>query len=203
MSSTIQADNTNRSKPLFSKGWFLLIGILALALLNSTLGYINWFVATPLFYDSIGTAIAAALFGTLPGIVVALLSHGLMEIFNSFSGDFYPFAVCNVATAAIVGMMVSIRRFQRLHHAILTVLLVTIANAVLGTIVAAYVFGGVTGHASDYLVKGFILAGQNLVQASFWARIPANLVDKTIAVLPAYALLRLFCRRKIIVGRCE
>ena len=93
--------------------------------------------------------------------------------------------------------------FYRLHHAILGVLFVTIANAILGTIVASYVFGGVTGHASDYLVKGFVLAGQNMIQASFWARIPSNLVDKTIAVLPAFILLRAFCKKKLIVGRCS
>jgi energy-coupling factor transport system substrate-specific component len=174
-----------------------------MALLNSTLGYINWFVATPLFYDSIGTAIVAAVFGTVPGIITALITHGLMEVFNSFSGDFYPFVVCNIATAVVVGSMVSRRRFRRLHHAILAVLLVTIANAVLGTIVATYLFAGVTGHASDYLVNGFLIAGQSMIQASFWARIPANLVDKTIAVLPAYMLLRYFCRKRLVAGRCE
>lgn len=174
-----------------------------MALLNSTLGYINWIIATPLFYDSIGTAIVAALFGTVPGIITALITHGLMEVFNSFSGEFYPFVICNIATAIVVGTMVSRRRFCRLHHAILTVLLVTIANAVLGTIVATYLFSGVTGHASDFLVNGFVIAGQSMVQASFWARIPANLVDKTIAVLPAYVLLRFFCSKRLVAGRCE
>jgi energy-coupling factor transport system substrate-specific component len=202
MSSALQANGPLPAAPFFSRRWIVISGILLMALLNSTLGYINWFVATPLFYDSIGTAIVAAVFGIVPGIITALITHGLMEVFNSFSGDFYPFVVCNLATAVLVGSMVSRRRLRRLHHAILAVLLVTIANAVLGTIVATYLFAGVTGHASDYLVNGFLIAGQSMIQASFWARIPANLVDKTIAVLPAYMLLRYFCRKRLVAGRC-
>ncbi len=47
----------------------------------------------------------------------------------------------------------------------------------------------------DYLVTGLVAAGQSILSASFWARIPANLFDKTIAVLAAYFVFRLAAAR--------
>jgi energy-coupling factor transport system substrate-specific component len=101
-----------------------------------------------------------------------------------------PFVFCNIATAIIVGLFAEKKRFLSLFNAMLCAGIVTLANAILGAFIAYFAFGGVTRHASDYLVTGLILAGQSLFAATFWARIPANLIDKSIAVGIAFFALK-------------
>ena len=107
-----------------------------------------------------------------------------------------PFAICNMSTGFIVGMMADRGRFRTGMHALVAVLLVTASNSLLGAVIATFLYGGITGSAAvDYVVVGLLAAGRTVLSAAFIARIPANLVDKGIAVSIAFALLALFSRR--------
>ena len=175
----------------------LVLGVSILGgLLNALLSAANMAIESPFFFDSIFTAIVAVLFGPLAGMATALVSHGFMEFFHDFSGQFMPIVVCNIATGLIVGLCARSDSLRSPVGAALATLLVTLANAVLGAVVAYYLFGGVTGHASDYLVTGLIIAGQSLFSASFWARVPANLIDKGLAVAAAYLIARVWITRR-------
>jgi energy-coupling factor transport system substrate-specific component len=176
---------------------FLVLGATLLGgLLNALLSVANMAIASPFFFDSIFTAVVAALFGPLAGMATALVSHVFMELFHDWNGQFMPFVVCNVATGLIVGFFARSGGLRKPTGAMLAALAVTLANALFGAVVAYYVFGGITGHASDYLVTGFIIAGQSLLSASFWARIPANLIDKGLAVAAAMAVARIWTPRR-------
>jgi energy-coupling factor transport system substrate-specific component len=166
---------------------------------NALLSYANMAISSPFFFDSIFTAVCAALFGPLAGSLCALVSHVFMESLHGWGGLFMPFVLCNIATALIVGSFAKKRRFSTPIHAMICAIAVTLANAVLGAFIAYFVFGGVTGHTSDFLVTGLILAGQSLLAASFWARIPANLIDKSVAVGIAYAVAAIYGRRRAIL----
>lgn len=163
--------------------------ILAAILLNGGLNAANNALALPFFFDSIGTAVVAALFGLLPGLAVAVGTNAFIEVLMGFPMTNLPFAVCGMATATIVWLFVRRCAFHNIGTVLLASLLVALANSVLGALVATFVYGGVTGVGVDYLVTGFVAAGQSIITASFWARIPANLFDKTIAVLIAYLIL--------------
>ncbi|HET7839563.1 MAG TPA: ECF transporter S component [Rectinemataceae bacterium] len=165
---------------------------------NALMSLANMALSSPFFFDSVFTAVCAALFGPLAGALCGLVSHLFMELFHGWNGLFLPFAVCNIATGLIVGLFARSGRLATLTGAMLCTILVTLGNSVLGALVAFYLFGGITGHASDYLVTGFILVGQTLLAAAFWARIPANLIDKGIAVALAY-----FAARRALGQRAE
>jgi energy-coupling factor transport system substrate-specific component len=164
--------------------------IIAGGLGNALLSYANMAISSPFFFDSIFTALCAALCGPLAGALCAVASHAFMESLHGWNGLFMPFVFCNIATAVIVGSFAKRKRLSSLTGATLCSIAVTLANAVLGAFIAFFVFGGVTGHASDYLVTGLILAGQSLFAADFWARIPANLIDKSVAVGIAFLAFR-------------
>jgi energy-coupling factor transport system substrate-specific component len=166
--------------------------------LNVGLNTANNALSMPFFFDSIGTAIVAATTGIGPGIAVAVGTNLLIEAVMGFPWTNIPFALCGIATAFIVWAFVRRGAFSTIGSVLLASLLVALANAVLGSVIATFVYQGVTGVGVDYLVTGLVAAGQSLVSATFWARVPANLFDKTIAVLAAYLVHRSLVARGLV-----
>jgi len=171
-----------------------VVAPLAGALLNVGLNELNRLVGSPLFLDSIFTAVVAGLWGGVPGVATAVLTQLGMEMVLSFQGaqgTALPFVWCGIATALVVATMVHGKRFHTPLQLVVAIVLVTLANAVIGALTATFVFGGVTLHDSDFLVAGFLMGGQQLLDAAFWARLPLNLVDKGLAVGLAFALVKI------------
>jgi hypothetical protein len=56
--------------------------------------------------------------------------------------------------------------------------------------VVAYLFGGVTGSGSAFLVAFFLKAGQQLMNAVLMSGLAADPIDKTLQVLVAALLFR-------------
>ena len=171
-------EQDHKSTPLF------VVSIVMTSLaLNCLLSVINEGLALPFFFDSIGTAVAAVTVGLVPALIVAVGTNALFELIYSGGGIHIPFA-----TVLILRAFRRSRSFQTIGHALLASLAVALANAVLGGLIAGYVFGGVTGVGIDFLVAGLVAGGRSVLSASFWARVPANLIDKTIAVFAAFFL---------------
>lgn len=170
--------------------WMVLTAIVMATGINAALHLFNDFVGLPLFLDSLATAATAALFGILPGMAVALATSLSMEFLGGFPGIYLPFVVCGFLTAIIVGAAVKRGRFGDLFDVVLVSLAVTMANAVCGSIIATFLFGGITGATIDFLVTGFLASGRSIFTSTFWARVPANLVDKSLSVLFAWTLFR-------------
>lgn len=150
----------------------------------------------PLFLDSIFTAIAAAVFGPWHGMIVAVLTNGWNEVLDGFSGLHILFAVCGIATALIVSGFVRSGHYRNALSWSLCVGSVTLANALLGALIAAFVYGGGTRMNLDNIVAGFSLFTDSVFTAAFLARLPINLVDKALAVVPALTLAIAVARSK-------
>lgn len=191
-----------QKNPLF--GYILLP--LAAAGLNTGLNFINRILDLPFFFDSIGTAAVAALAGIVPGLIAGVLSQLGMELAIFFGdqtpfGTAFPFVLCQFATAGVVGLMVRKKLFSSPLNLAAAILGVTMGNAVIGSFVATFLFGGITLHGSDFLMAGFIIGGQSLLEAAFWSRIPLNLIDKGLAVSVAFALYSLQTQGKLQLSR--
>lgn len=142
----------------------------------------------PFFMDSIFTAIAAAVWGPWQGIATAVMTNVLFEAEGGFTGTNLPFALCGVATALVVSAFVRARAYEGPFRTILCIAAVTLANSLLGAMIATFVFGGGTRSNIDDIVAGFALFTDSILTATFLARIPINFVDKALAVLPALLL---------------
>jgi energy-coupling factor transport system substrate-specific component len=159
------------------------------AAINLVGGQANLALKLPVFMDSIGTAIIAAIMGPYIGaisgvlynIIAAIISGNLM---NSL------FGICNLATAFIVGFMVKCGVFRTVVHAVIATVLVALANALLGAPIAVVVYGGIQGSGVDFAVAGLLALGNDILSAAFLARVPINLVDKGIAVFIAWLILK-------------
>jgi energy-coupling factor transport system substrate-specific component len=176
------------------RGLAAVLAILIGAALNCLGSLANMAIGSPLFFDSIFTAAAGAIFGPLAGILCAIASHAFLVAAHGWEIDWIFFVPCSMATGAIAGGF-GRRRFESALDVALCTALVTAANALLGALIAAYAYGGITTHPSDQLSNGLILFGQSIIAASFWARIPLNLIDKGIAVAAAYGLRRIWKAR--------
>ena len=166
--------------------WALALCVFPLA--NAGLNHLVLETSWPLFLDSIFTALSAAAFGLLPGLATAVLTNGAIELFNGFPGTHFPFAICGMATAWIVAHAVKKGRFDTSLQAAAVLLAVALANALLGALVAVFVFGGYTDVNIDILVSGFRSALGNIFSAAFLGRLPTNIVDKGIAVVIPFLL---------------
>lgn len=159
-------------------------------LLNCLGSLANVAIGSPLFFDSIFTAAAGALWGPWAGIFCAVVTHIFLVIVHNWDKAWMYFLPCSMATGVITGWFSRIRRFNSAFDVIGCSILVTFANSLLGAIIGLYAYGGVTTHPSDYLITGLVLVGQSILAASFWARIPLNLIDKVIALTMAYGIAR-------------
>ncbi len=180
-----------------------LLLITAAIALNALLNFLNELLNLPLFLDTIGTAVAAAVLGTIPGLATALFTNLLFELLYGFPLIHYPFALCGMATALIIGLMAKQGYFSTLLHAVIATILVTLANSLLGATIATFVFGGVTGVSIDFLVTGLLLTGQSILSASFWARVPVNLIDKSIAVFIAFYIYKKIAEKSVSTDACS
>ena len=155
------------------------VGNLMLATVVSLLGI-------PLYFDSIGTMAVALHFGFAPGIATALVTHVLLAATGRV---LFPFVCCSILTVLIVTLMK--RRFLSggyLGYLWMGVL-AGIANGLGGSVLAYYLFSGVTEvHAIDRLVMGFLITGQEMLTAVFWAGMVTNLMDKLLSALVVFLI---------------
>jgi energy-coupling factor transport system substrate-specific component len=173
-------------KPVFR----LAIAVLVLPVLNVALNRLILFTSVPLFMDSIGTAVSAAVFGLPLGLATAVLTNAFGELAAGFPMIHLPFALCGMATALIVHTLVRWNRFSTPLNFFLASLLVALANSILGAIIATFVFGGGTGVNIDVIVSGFALAFGDIFSAALIARVAVNIIDKAPAVFLAMMALR-------------
>lgn len=173
-------------KPAFR----LVAALLILPALNTAFNRLILFTAVPLFMDSIGTAISAALFGLPLGLATAVLTNGFGELVAGFPMVHLPFALCGMATALIVHLMVKGARFSTPLNFVVATVLIALANSVLGAIIATFVFGGGTGVNIDVIVSGFALAFGDIFSAALIARVAVNIIDKAPAVFLAMMALK-------------
>lgn len=143
----------------------------------------------PLFLDSIGTAIVAAIMGPFVGAVSGVLFNIISSIIG---GNIMAslFGICNIATAFIVGFMARSGKFQTVVQAIIATIGTGLANALIGAPIAVMVYGGIQGSGVDIAVAGLLALGNDILGAAFLARVPINLVDKGIAVFVAWLILK-------------
>src|SRR6056297_3123633 len=174
----------------------IVLAAVLFGVFNAILRHANSFVFhLPLFLDTIGTLVSVALFGLIPGLITALVTHLTPDIFPFMAGGYMPWVFCNFGSAITLWFFIRSGRFYSLLHVLLVTVMVTMVNAVAGSAVAVFFFSGITDHPVDYMMTGFISIGRGLFSAAFWARIPVNLIDKGIAVLIAFFLYR-WCWRK-------
>ena len=173
------------------------------AALNFSIGTIVYLVKLPIYLDSIGTILTALLLAPdrtaafLCAWAAAWASLAVSGLVNPFLPWFAltDIAIALVAALLVVGAAKTFRaRPLRSVPFIAQVLLCGIATGVVSAVVSVpvvvYLFGGVTGSGSAFVVALFLKSGQHLMSAAMLSGLVNDPIDKVLQVLLAALLYR-------------
>jgi energy-coupling factor transport system substrate-specific component len=180
-----------------------LIVIALGAALNFSIGTIVYLVKLPIYLDSIGTILVALLLAPdrKAAFVCAWAAAWLGTSVSFFVNPFLPWFAGTDIAIAIVSAYVTLRaadifraRPPRPVPFAASVLVCGVVTGVVAAIVSApvvaYLFGGVTGSGSAFVVAFFLKTGQQLMNAVLLSGLAADPIDKVLQVLFAALLYR-------------
>jgi energy-coupling factor transport system substrate-specific component len=181
-----------------------LVAIALCAALNFAIGNIVYLVKLPIYLDSIGTILCALLIfpdrraaiacAFVAGFIGAILSGLVIN-------PFLPWFTFSVLAIAIVSALLTARASETFRARPLGVptfaakvvvygVITGIVSAVVSAPVVVYLFGGVTGSGSGFVVAFFLKTGQQLMNSALLAGFATEPIDKTLQVLLAALLYR-------------
>ncbi len=139
-----------------------------------------------IFLDTIGTIFAAALLGPWYGAAVGLLTNVTIGFMTNPKD--IPFALVNIAIGLIVGYICKRYRFN-LKTAVITGIVLSVVAPLIGTPIAVWIYGGLTGGGTDLIFIWLKQSGASIFTAAFIPRITGNLIDKIISCILVSVLI--------------
>lgn len=150
-------------------------------------GFIALSFKLPIYIDTIGTLLSAVLLGPINGAIVG----GLTSIVNGATFDpisFY-FIPVQIVVGLSTGLCFKNYKFQG-FKSIVSVILITILGSITASIIASFVFNGVTSSGSSILVAIFKNLGISTVTAVFSTQIFTDLLDKVISFSLVFSIIK-------------
>ena len=172
------------------------LGLIPIAIIiNSVVGEIVGSIGLPLYLDSVGTVLVAALAGPVAGMATGALNNVVWGLLN-------PAALPFAAGAALVGWLagVFIHRFNALRNIATVIgfgLVLGIVGGMVAAPVAAYVYGGTAGVGTGALVSLFREMGGSLIASVTTQAFISDPVDKVIVMLVAYFTVKALPNRTV------
>jgi energy-coupling factor transport system substrate-specific component len=181
-----------------------LIAIALCAALNFAVGSIVYLIKLPIYLDSIGTILCALLIypdrkaAFVCSFTAAMISTVITTMFINpfliwFSGTEVVIALIAAFVIARADEVFRTRPVPVVPFTLRVVfygVVTGVAAAVASAPVVAYLFGGVTGSGSAFLVAFFLKAGEHLMTAVLSSGLTADPIDKILQVLFAALLFR-------------
>jgi len=175
-----------------------ILGAVCIAL-NIGLNKVAAVLQLPVFMDTIGTILAAALIPPLFAILVGVVSNLLGGIITHPAIPFFAGTQIVIALMAIYAY----RRgwFERLASAVLVGFAIGVVSAIVSAPIAVLMFGGITEPGATAINAILMAAGQNIWTAVLSGTIIVSTIDKIIAAVIVWLLLqRLPNRLKLARG---
>lgn len=156
--------------------------------LNLALGKVAAMLSLPVYLDSVGTVLAAALLPPLYAMVVGVLSSlvgGL--VINPY---FPPYAGTQLTIAIVAVLLCRMGLFKRWWTALVGGLMIGLAAMIVSAPVTVLLFGGVTQSGTTAINAVLLAAGNNIWKSVIGGSFFIESVDKPSAALLAYLVLK-------------
>ena len=152
----------------------------------------------PIFLDVIGTVLMAMLAGPWPAAVTGILTNLCMGITDN--PTLIPFAITSAACGIAAGLFARKKWFSaqkwKLIIIVLVLDLVTICTA---SPITIFAFGGVSGNGGQSVaIAGLLASGANIIAAVVGTDFWINLIDRALAMVIAFALVKVIPDRTLI-----
>jgi len=181
-----------------------LVLIALCAALNVAVGSIVYLLKLPIYLDSIGIILCALLLASerWAGFVCASVAGTIScVIIFLLVNPFFIWFEMTVLAIALVSVLLTARftalfRSRPLPHGTFAAIVLLcgvvtgVVSAIVSAPVVAYLFGGVTGSGSAFVVAFFLKTGEQLFKAVLLSGLAADPVDKVLQVLFAALLYR-------------
>lgn len=176
-----------------------LVSMIPVALvLNIVVGQIIGSVGIPLYLDSTGTVLVAALAGPWAGIATGVLSS---LVWSAFNPSVLPFAATSAAVGGLAGVAIK-------HGALKNIATVLLSGAVIGIVVgmfaapvAAFVYGGTAGVGTGAVVSLLREMGHSLLQSVTLQSFISDPLDKALVMLLVWLVLKSLPKRTLAAFR--
>jgi energy-coupling factor transport system substrate-specific component len=181
-----------------------LVAIALCAALNFAIGNIVYLIKLPIYLDSIGTILCALLIvpdrraafvcASITGFIGVILSGLVIN-------PFLPWFMFTMIAIALVSALLTAQAIETFRARPLPVpsfvakvvlygVITGVASAVVSAPVVVYLFGGVTGSGTAFVVAFFLKTGQQLLNSALLSGLTTEPIDKTLQVLLAALLYR-------------
>jgi energy-coupling factor transport system substrate-specific component len=173
------------------------------AALNCSIGAIVYLVKLPIYLDSIGTILIVLLLAPdrTAAFMCAWAAGWVGLAVSGIINPFLPwFALTDVAIAAVAALLIvpaaatfrarPLRRGAFAFQVALCGVVMGVVSAIVSAPVVVYLFGGVTGSGSAFVVALFLKDGLHLMSAAVLSGLAADPLDKVLQVLLAALLYR-------------
>lgn len=133
-----------------------------------------------LFLDTVGTIFVAAILGPFYGAIAGGLTNLIQGMITNPKS--IPFALVNIMIGLIVGYISKKYKFNY-KVAFFTGILLAIVAPLVGTPIAVFLFGGISGGGIDLFFAWLLQSGNSIFTAAFIPRIYSNIIDKIASCL--------------------
>src|SRR3954468_20964842 len=192
-----------------------LVAIALCAALNFAIGNIVYLIKLPIYLDSIGTILCALLIfpDRFAAIACAFIAGFIGVILSGLViNPLLPWFTLTMLSIAAVSALLTARATETFRarplqvpsfvaKVILYGVITGIVSAVMSAPVVVYLFGGVTGSGSAFVVAFFLKTGQQLMNSALLSGLTTEPIDKTLQVLLTALLYRATPREFIAILR--
>lgn len=155
---------------------------------NMALGQIAQLVKLPIFLDSLGTMVVAVMAGPLAALLTGVLTNLIWGVILSPTAA--AFAPVAGVIGLVAGLLASVGMFKGPVQAAISGAIIAVALALIAVPIRVWLFGGVTGSGADFLTGWLLQTGRDIFSSTLYTVIIANLADKIVTALLAWAILR-------------
>ena len=176
-----------------------LVSMIPVALvLNIVVGQIIGSVGIPLYLDSTGTVLVAALAGPWAGIATGVLSS---LVWSAFNPSVLPFAATSAAVGGLAGVAIKHGALKNIATVLLSGAVIGIVVGMLAAPVAAFVYGGTAGVGTGAVVSLLREMGQSLLQSVTLQSFISDPLDKALVMLLVWLVLKSLPKRTLAAFR--
>ncbi len=172
-------------KDFNTRTWVLIPVAIAI---NVVIGQIVVVLRLPVYLDSIGTVLVAALAGPWAGALTGTFSNIIWGL--AIDPNAFPWFPVALFIGFVAGWCAIGGLFRSWWRAVITGFLVALTAAVVSTPIAVYLYGGITASGSSFITAYLLETGQGLVEAVFSTNFLVEPVDKIATAMLSFAIIK-------------